>query len=435
MEGEAPGTIGDDIIVQTIVADYLVSLEEPYDASIQGRLVNRTDILEPMNLIQTVDSCQVGEYWVEGVFSCAACPMDPTVTFLQEKLEFEGDESLEANTLTKYIPLVNAALFDVAILVKSLPSWVKVTSAVFEKSSRTVDLQPGSASVQILSGDTLVIGFQVEFGSLEPGTAQGTIALGVFDGGNFLGCAGRDATFDIFARKFPAENLHQLGSIRIVGWVLGGITVLASLGLIAWVVFYRNLQVVRTLQPVFLVMISIGVFIMALALFPLAIDDEIASDELCDTACMSAPWLLSMGFTITFSALFSKLRRINRLFEASLRRVKVQVRHVVAPFAILFTLNLTALLVWTLLSPLRWQRVFIDGEPWKSYGICRSNNETVGGIMFGVVAVLNIASLIFASYEGYRARNISDEFAESKSVGLALFCWVQSLLLLFRCFS
>jgi hypothetical protein len=61
--------------------------------------------------------------------------------------------------------------------------------------------------------------------------------------------------------------------------------------------------------------------------------------------CMSVPWLLSLGFTISFSVLFSKLWRMNKLFHhESFRRVNVTEKNVLAPFATLFTLILAVLL-------------------------------------------------------------------------------------------
>ena len=425
LEGEVPGEIEDAIIIQTVVADYLSQLEEAYDPRIPGnRLVNRTDIMEPLNLIQTADSCQPGEYWQEDVFTCSPCPTKATVAFLSEQIEFEGDDL----TRTKTVRLVNAALYDVAVLVKSKPTWVSITSAVFDNSGRQVNLIQGAPSVGMGSGETLVISFAVDMASLEPGTAQGTVAFGVLDGGNFPGCAGRDATFEVFARKYPPEDLHQLGSIRYVGWGLAGVAVIMALCSSAWVIRYRQTQIVRTLQPAFLVTISAGVLVMALSLIPLGIDDEIVSENWCDVSCMSIPWLLSLGFTAAMSALFSKLWRINRLFKAAFRRVNLKIQNVMAPFLVMFSLNCASLLVWTLLSPLRWQRIYINGEPWNSYGTCRSNNETVGKIMLSIVTAVNAVCLFFACYSAYVARDISDEFAESKSVGLALFCWVQLIL-------
>mmetsp|Transcript_17644 Transcript_17644/g.43417 ORF Transcript_17644/g.43417 Transcript_17644/m.43417 type:complete len:1092 (+) Transcript_17644:281-3556(+) len=425
--GEVPGQIGSDIIIQAVVGDYLAQFERtPYDPSQPGnRLVNRTDLLEPLNLVQTPDSCLPGEYWQEEIASCSECPDDTSVAFLSEQLEFDGDNGSDGT-----IRLVNTALYDIAVLVKSMPSWVSISSASYEDSGVDASFSGNSTSVDVTSGQTLVLTFGVNLDMLEPGAGQGTVAFGVVDGGNYPGCSGRDASFEIFARKYPPEELNQLGSIRYVGFVLTAVACLMALGFSGWVIAYRNLQVVRVLQPEFLCAISGGVFVMGLVMIPLSIDDEIVSKESADTACSAMPWLLSMGFIVAMSALFSKLWRIQRLFKATEmgRRVNVGVKNVLGPFAVMFVLNFTVLLTWTIVSPLKFQREYVEGEPWNSYGICQSDDKKFGTVMTGVVFAVNAIPLFGASYMAYRVRDVSSEFSESKRVGLALFTWVQLLL-------
>jgi hypothetical protein len=61
------------------------------------------------------------------------------------------------------------------------------------------------------------------------------------------------------------------------------------------------------MQPLFLLTVCFGVSVLAATVIPLSIDDDIALVCSCDIACMSVPWLLSMGFTIAFAALLAKL--------------------------------------------------------------------------------------------------------------------------------
>ena len=426
LPGEKPGSIEDDIILQAVVADYFAHLEVPYDPSLPGsRLVNRTDLVTPLNLIQTPESCLTGYYWEAELASCFLCPTESTVTFLSERLEFQADEL----TSTKTIKLVNPALFDVEVSLKSKPAWVSVESVTFGNSERVASFAE-TPSVELPSGETLIISFRTSTTSLEPGTAQGTVVFGSLDRGQYPGCTSRDARFEIFARKYPPEESNQLGNLRYVGVTMAILAGMLSLFLTGWVFRYRQIQVVRTLQPTFLVTISMGVLVMALAMIPMSIDDEIASQRISDMSCMSLPWLLSLGFSFAMSALFAKLWRIERLFRATSlgRRVKVEVKDVLGPIAIMLVLNVGVLLSWTLVSPLRFQRRSLDSEPWKSYGVCRSSDETFGQAMMIAVLLINLTCLVLASYMAYSVRNVSDEFSESKRLGLALFCWMQLLL-------
>jgi len=424
--GEVPGFIGDAPIIQMVVADYLAQFQDsPYDPYIPGsRLVNRTDILEPLNFVQTADDCLKGEYWEMNNSTCVSCPTEPSAAFLSETLEFDANDNLYG-----LIKLVNVAPSKVRVMAKSLPSYISIES-VTNEAGNIKHFNISEIKFGMLPGETLTLNVTVDFGALEPGTAQGSVAFSVIDWGSFPGCTGRDAIFEVFARKYPSEQLNQLGNLRYAGYVLTGIACALALGATAWVVVYREKQVVRVMQPIFLCAISMGVFIMALAMIPTSIDDEIVSQESADIACMAVPWLLSIGFTISMSALFSKLWRIHRLFAATRRgrRVQLKAKDVIAPFAVMLLLNVSVVLTWSIWAPLKFVRVPVLNEPWNSYGICQSENEQLGVVLLAVAFVVNGGPVAAAAYVAYQVRKVSDEFSEAKRVGLALFIWVQEFL-------
>ena len=53
---------------------------------------------------------------------------------------------------------------------------------------------------------------------------------------------------------------------------------------------------------------------MGSSIIPLSIDDEVASTKGCDIACMAFPYLLCIGWTLVFAALFSKMVSSNYLY-------------------------------------------------------------------------------------------------------------------------
>jgi hypothetical protein len=99
---------------------------------------------------------------------------------------------------------------------------------------------------------------------------------------------------------------------------------------------------------------------------------------------------------------------------------------VLAPFFVMFTLNVTFLLAWTLTDPLRWAR--IETDEFNSYGICQAQGDT-WIIFLSLIILVNSCALLLANVEAYRARNISDEFSESKYIGFAMVSMLQALLL------
>jgi hypothetical protein len=428
LPGENPGVTLDGIVYQNVVSDYLKQLSEPYVVAIEGRLVNDTSATHSLNLIQNPDNCPIDTYWRDDVLTCVSCPNIASATFLREKIDFESEKGF-GSTASGSIVLVNSQIYSVGVVPISQPSWLVFSRVELKSSGSNVTLERGVATA-LQSGDRMTLFVDVSSANLEVGTAQSTVSFDIIDD-NYPGCTGQEATFEAVVRVIPQKDLNQLGSIRFVGIALSLVAVSASAFIICWVVWNRSQRIVMTLQPAFLVAISAGVFILASSMIPLSVDDEIASSRGCDIACVASPWLMSMGFTVAMSALFSKLWRINKLFRSSIRRMQVREKDVVGPFAVLFTMNFIFLLVWTIADPLRFVRHEVSGAPWSTFGVCRSSDDGHGLVaifMVVLVSAVNITAFLVACFQAYQARNISDEFSESKNLGIALLSWFQILL-------
>lgn len=119
----------------------------------------------------------------------------------------------------------------------------------------------------------------------------------------------------------------------------------AALVSLLWVIKYREKTIVKSAQPQFLLVLILGIVIMGLSIVPMGIDDSVTSTEGASVACMTTPWMVAIGFSLTFAALFSKVWRLNRLMKkaASFRRVTVTVRDVMLPLVALLVLDIILL--------------------------------------------------------------------------------------------
>ena len=92
-------------------------------------------------------------------------------------------------------------------------------------------------------------------------------------------------------------------------------------------------------------------------IYRLFLPKKVASERGCDVACMSKFWLVSVGFCLTFTALFSKLWRVNRVMKNAkgFRKVKITWTDVIVPGAIILGCNILVLTVWTVMSPMMWE--------------------------------------------------------------------------------
>jgi hypothetical protein len=234
----------------------------------------------------------------------------------------------------------------------------------------------------------------------------------VFNGGN---------TTPPLGQPLPSEDLNLVSNgVRSICWVASGTVLLFSFYCSLWTIMRRKTPVVRSSQPIFLVILSAGTFIMGCSIIPVTFQEPI-SQSFLDAACMLDIYLLSVGFSTTFAALFSKTWRINIVYKHSkmFQRVTIRPRDVFLPFAILIALNLAILVTWTFVAPLRWQRIIVEedmfGQPTESRGTCFNSvqNGSAETIFLWLLGFINLSALLFSSYQSYRARKLPSEYNEA----------------------
>merc|ERR1712070_123845 len=170
--------------------------------------------------------------------------------------------------------------------------------------------------------------------------------------------------------------------------------------------------------------ICIGTILMGATIIPNSLDDEVIEEDGGDIACASIPWLVSLGWCFSFSALFSKTKRINEIFHNPnmFKRVKVEAKDVMKPMIFLLLTNIILLSLWTALSPRQWNRspiIWEDGSIAvdKARGGCVSENFWYFAIP---LIVIDFGALLYSIQQAYTARKISTEFAESEWIALAM---------------
>lgn len=148
----------------------------------------------------------------------------------------------------------------------------------------------------------------------------------------------KELNLEVSAHVVLEEDTNQLSVfLRIYSYVMTAIVIATSFGFSLWVHQNRQNRVLHSSQPIFLHMLTLGTAVMGFSIIPLGIDDAIVDANGCNAACIAFPWLLTIGFSITLSALFSKIWRVNQLLKAStrFRRVTVSERDVLIPFTVI----------------------------------------------------------------------------------------------------
>jgi len=203
-----------------------------------------------------------------------------------------------------------------------------------------------------------------------------------------------------------------------------------AVGLAIWTHLHRKNQIIKASQPFFLILLCMGTFIFSASIFPMTIDDEKFSDEACNKACMSLPWLICLGWSILFSALYAKLRRINIVVSNAkrFRHIRVSEKDMMVSIGILFTSNMILIILWNFLDPIIWKRSEIS--PTESIGFCTvaERSSSTWKIILVLLGILNGGVLIVANVEAYKARKIDTEYGESVYIGLIMLLYLQLVL-------
>lgn len=231
----------------------------------------------------------------------------------------------------------------------------------------------------------------------------------------------------------PELNDNRHGNLVYLGYMLYGFMLVSCTYYVFWTYKNRNKQVVKSSQPMFLYLISAGALMFSTSILFFS-DDGHYSELYASTHCMGQMWLIGLGFTTLFSALFSKTWRINKIFQnaENLQRVVIETKDVLAPFLVLLGSNLVLLLCWTLIDPIEYERINAPGtDSWnrvvETYGTCHGDNDS-RNVFYFIFGFICFVSISMALYQAFKARNIELEYSESWYIGVSFAFMFQLLL-------
>jgi len=357
-----------------------------------------------------------------------ACTGDPVLAaWIDQVIEFAGVSATNTSTNAR-TAIINTVNQTVAVRPKQIPEWVTLVGGT--PFNLTDNFMVNGTATAIPAFAAWGLDFEVTFTSLEPAVYEGFIVFETW--ANSTGCRGADAVMNATA-YVSEQELNQL-TPALEGFIyfLYGLTALTCIFFGLWVYVNRKVRIVQAMQPLFLIAILLGLLLVSSATVPLSIDDGVVdSERALDAACNAIPWLFSMGFTILFATIGVKLWRVNRIVRSSqsYRRVVLTVKDVMRPLMALFICNFSLNLIKSIMSPVHYIREPIDeDEPGVTYGYCEPGSSAAAEATSTLIVLINFGAFCFAAWQGCRARNVSDEFSESKRLGFGLFLWGQLLI-------
>jgi len=231
----------------------------------------------------------------------------------------------------------------------------------------------------------------------------------------------------------PLEEDYLLANPWITRAAIGlmVLILLKTAGFVIWTFKFWKSRLVQASQPHFLLLICLGIVTMALAIVPISMehiegrinDENIDAPIQYDRICTSTFWFAIVGFGITYSTLFAKTYRINRIIDHSIKckRIQISIQETLYPVAIMFCFNVIMLSLMTVFGPIGYEITITQldkfDRPTERYGNCSYGRALpflipIGAVNFGMVSL--------ALFQAWRARNLSTEFAESQYIANAL---------------
>lgn len=214
----------------------------------------------------------------------------------------------------------------------------------------------------------------------------------------------------------PNQNYLSRG-LRSLGLALMSITLMTAVVCAFWVLLRRKHTVLRASQPVFLYLISFGAIVETSAIYTISNDESYGwNEEQLSKSCMATPWLLILGIIFIYSALFTKLWRVNQVLQFARR--KVELRHVAGPMVAIVLTAILVLGLWTGLDPLVWTRVETNDVTGESIGLCSQQHFEAFIIP---LAFLMIIPAALTAIMAWKTIDVDEQFAESR--------WIFALIL------
>ncbi|XP_069685797.1 gamma-aminobutyric acid type B receptor subunit 1 isoform X3 [Periplaneta americana] len=213
-------------------------------------------------------------------------------------------------------------------------------------------------------------------------------------------------------------------------WTISCIGIMAAIALIVFNIWYRHRRVIQSSHPVCNTIMLLGVCTCLWSVFLLGLDGQFVSPRVYPIVCQARAWLLCIGFTLAYGAMFSKVWRVHRLTTKAKSEVKkVEPWKLYLMVTGFLLVDLVLLLTWQLYDPLQRRiEVFPLEDPVSTEDDikirpelehCESENNNVWlGVMYGYKGLV----LVFGLFLAYETRSIKvKQINDSRYVGMSIY--------------
>uniref|UniRef100_T1IUR5 G-protein coupled receptors family 3 profile domain-containing protein n=1 Tax=Strigamia maritima TaxID=126957 RepID=T1IUR5_STRMM len=218
-----------------------------------------------------------------------------------------------------------------------------------------------------------------------------------------------------------------MGVVSILGIII-------AIGLLIFTIVFGSRRFIELSHPVCNMITLIGIIMCLLSVIFLGIDGRFVTPTQYPIVCQARAWILTVGFTLAYGSMFTKIWRVHRITTKTKHDPKKKIsrvdnRKLFGMLGVMIAMDLIILLVWQILDPLerRIERFLLEEninededirlEPQLEH--CESDNNIIWfGILYGYKGLL----LIFGIFLAYETRSIKvKQINDSRYVGMSIY--------------
>ena len=210
--------------------------------------------------------------------------------------------------------------------------------------------------------------------------------------------------------------------VQMLAFILAVSITVGTVGFSAWTCRNSSSRIVRASQPFFLHLLCLGVAILGLSIVPIGFEhfgETVNNNAICN----GFVGMFMIGYGVTFSTLFAKTYRINRIIRSSKRckRVTLTVRDTLLPVVIMLAYNVILLSLMMVYGPAEHKKNLGGEDVFGRNTEISTRCSYHQSLPYLIPLILgNMGMIGLASFQAWKARHLSTEFAESGHIASAL---------------
>ncbi|XP_054841720.1 gamma-aminobutyric acid type B receptor subunit 2 [Eublepharis macularius] len=223
-------------------------------------------------------------------------------------------------------------------------------------------------------------------------------------------------------RKISLPLYSILSALTILGMIMAGAFLFFNIK-------NRNQKLIKMSSPYMNNLIILGGMLSYASIFLFGLDGSFVSEKTFETLCTVRTWILTVGYTTAFGAMFAKTWRVHAIFKnVKMKKKIIKDQKLLVIVGGMLLIDLCILICWQVVDPLRRTEEKYNMEPdpaGRDISIlpilehCENTHMT---IWLGIVYAYKGLLMLFGCFLAWETRNVSiPALNDSKYIGMSVY--------------